>query len=110
VSVPHVRVGVGTRFIYDGELVEIVEMRYGPAGNDVVLRSAVSKRRVMHVALRELLTSERARVVPDLAGPRADDPQDPASVVLAELSDAQRETINELPPLARRPTIMAGRP
>jgi hypothetical protein len=28
VSVPHVRVGVGTRFIYDGELVGIVEMRY----------------------------------------------------------------------------------
>lgn len=94
-SVPHVRVGVGTRFIYDGELVEIVELRYGPAGNDVVLRSAASKRRVQHVALRELLTSERARVVPDLPGPRGDDPQDPASVVLAELSDAQRETTNE---------------
>lgn len=91
----NVRVGVGTRFVYDGELVEIVEMSSGSGGNDVVLRSAAGKRNVQHVALRELLASERARIVPDLPGPSAAEPQDPATVVLAELAEPQREAVAE---------------
>lgn len=94
-SAANVRVGVGTRFVYDGELVEVVEMGSGPGGNDVVLRSAAGKRNVQHVALRELLASERARIVPDLSGPSAADPQDPATVVLAELTEAQQDAVTE---------------
>jgi hypothetical protein len=34
-----VRVGVGTRFIYDGETVEVIEMSPTAAGNEMVLKS-----------------------------------------------------------------------
>lgn len=33
-----VRIGVGTRLIHDGELVEIVEIHPGQTGNEVVLK------------------------------------------------------------------------
>ena len=33
------RVGVGTRFIYDGEIVEVIEMMATAASNEVVLRT-----------------------------------------------------------------------
>lgn len=91
----NVRVGVGTRFLYDGELVELVEIRPGTAGNDVVLRCPADKQRVWHVALRELLTSHRSCVIPDRAGPGSDDPEDPATVVLAGMTDTERERVAE---------------
>lgn len=84
-----VRVGVGTRFTYDGETVEVVQMLGTPAGNEVVLRNAAGHR-IVHVSLREMLTSDRARVIPEGPGPAADDPRDPASVVLATLTEAEK--------------------
>jgi hypothetical protein len=36
-----VRIGVGTRLVHDGELVEIVEVRTGQTGIDVVLKRDV---------------------------------------------------------------------
>jgi hypothetical protein len=33
------RIGVGVRFIYDGELVEVIEMRSGSGGNIVLLKT-----------------------------------------------------------------------
>lgn len=33
------RVGVGTRFMYDGEIVEVIEMIATAVGNEVVLRT-----------------------------------------------------------------------
>jgi transposase InsO family protein len=91
----NVRIGVGTRLLYDGELVEIIEMRPGQAGNDVILRAPADHRRIVHVALRDLLASHRARIVTDLHGPSGDDPEDPATVVLAALSDEDREAVAE---------------
>ena len=36
-----VRVGVGTRFRYDGETVEVIEMAITATGNEVVLKGKV---------------------------------------------------------------------
>jgi hypothetical protein len=38
VSSAGVRVGVGTRFRYDGETVEVIEMAITATGNEVVLK------------------------------------------------------------------------
>jgi hypothetical protein len=89
-----VRVGVGTRFLHDGELVEVVEMQATPAGNELLLKN-VTGRQIVRVALRELLASERTRVIPDQPGPSADDPEELASVVLAELTKAEKECVLE---------------
>ncbi len=76
-----VRVGVGTRFRYDGETVEVIEMAITATGNEVVLKDHHG--RVMRIAVKELLLSGRAQVIPDGPGPSSDDGEDPASVVLA---------------------------
>lgn len=87
-----VRVGVGTRFLYDGEVVEVVEMQASPAGNELVLKNATG-RQLVRVALRELLASDRARVIPDTPGPSSEDPDECAGVVLAELTAAEKEQV-----------------
>ena len=48
-----VRVGVGTRFRYDGETVEVIEMAITATGNEVVLKDHHG--RVMRLAVKELL-------------------------------------------------------
>ena len=88
-----VRVGVGTRFRYDGETVEVIEMAITATGNEVVLKDHHG--RVMWLAVKELLLSDRAQVIPDSPGPSSDDDEDLASVVLAQLSTGQRETLLE---------------
>jgi hypothetical protein len=49
----------------------------------------------VRVSVRELLTSNRAPVVPDGPGPSADDPIESASVLLAELTDPERQQIRK---------------
>ncbi|WP_431968531.1 helix-turn-helix domain-containing protein [Nocardia sp. bgisy134] len=88
-----VRVGIGTRVSYDGEIAEIVEVAATEAGISIVLRLGPRGQRVIRVALRELLGTDRARLIPDGLAP--DDPQEPASVVLAELSDPARKSVVE---------------
>jgi transposase InsO family protein len=91
-----VRVSVGTRFIHDGELMQVVEMQAAATGTVVVLRAVVGDgATVMRVTLRELLDGSRARLLPDYSGPQADDDVDPASVVLAAMSDFERDELNE---------------
>ncbi len=85
-----VRVGVGTRFLYDGELAEVVEMLAAPGGAELALKGSRCGQ-VWRVAVRELLAGGRARVVPQQPGPSADDPQVPATVALAMLTAAQRD-------------------
>ncbi|MCH6161474.1 transposase [Streptomyces marispadix] len=87
------RVGVGTRFLYDGEAVEVVELAATTAGNEVVLKDA--RGRVQRLSLKELLFSDRARVVPDGPGPSGGDPDEVASVVLDQLNDEERELTAE---------------
>ncbi|WP_280382746.1 Mu transposase C-terminal domain-containing protein [Nocardia wallacei] len=84
------RFGVGTRLIYDGEAVEVVEMILTPVGNEVVLRSQSAERSVRRVSVRELLTSDSVRVVPVEDGPAGTDDEALASAVLDNLSDAER--------------------
>jgi transposase InsO family protein len=88
-----VRVGVGTRFRYDGETVEVIEMAITATGNEVVLKDHHG--RVMRLAVKELLLSDRAQVIPDSPGPSSDDDEDLAGVVLAQLSGGQRDALLE---------------
>jgi hypothetical protein len=87
------RVGVGTRFRYDGETVEVIEIAITATGNEVVLKDYHG--RLMRMTVRELLLSDRAQVVPDGPGPGSGDPDEPATVTLSELTAAQREAVIE---------------
>lgn len=88
-----VRVGVGSRFSYDGEVVEVVEFAGTQAGGEVVLKDG--RGRLLRLAVKELLLSERARVIPDGPGPASDDPQSTAAVVLGQLDAGERERVLE---------------
>ena len=88
-----VRIGVGTRFSYDGEVVEIIELLTTPAGNGVVLKT-VRDQSIRRMALRELLITSNARVIPDGPGPGTDDDVDIAGVVLTQLSEVQRAEVD----------------
>ena len=59
-----VRVGVGTRFSYDGEAVEVVEM-HSVRGMPQVVTRDVRTETVRRFALDELMFSERARLLGD---------------------------------------------
>ena len=61
-----VQVGVGTRFRYDGETVEVIEMAITATGNEVSLKDRHG--RVMRLAVKELLLSDRAKVIPNSPG------------------------------------------
>ena len=89
-----VRIGVGTRLVYDGELVEIVEIHTGQTGMDVVLKGT-SKQALIRARLNELLMSNGTRVITERDGPSGDDDFEPAGVVLAQLSDAERNEVIE---------------
>ncbi|MFD8970567.1 helix-turn-helix domain-containing protein [Streptomyces sp. NPDC059568] len=87
------RVGVGTRFVYDGEAVEVIELVATTAGNEVALKDV--RGRVQRLSLKELLFSDRARVIPDGPGPSGADADELASVVLDQLGDDEREATAE---------------
>ncbi|MFJ2263657.1 helix-turn-helix domain-containing protein [Streptomyces sp. NPDC087844] len=85
------RVGVGSRFRYDGETVEVIEMAATTAGNEVVLQDG--RGRLLRLSLKELLFSDRAAVIPDESGASADDVDVIASVVLGQLDTAERSRV-----------------
>ncbi|ONI50934.1 hypothetical protein STIB_47340 [Streptomyces sp. IB2014 011-1] len=85
------RVGVGTRFRYDGENVEVVEMATTTAGNEVVLKDAYG--RLLRLSLKELLFSDRAAICPDGPGPSGGDEGEIASVVLGQLDEAEKRKV-----------------
>ena len=85
------RVGVGTRFSYDGETVEVVEMTGTTSGNEVVLKDG--RGRLLRLALKELLFSDRATIIPEESGPASDDAEEIASVVLGQLNEAERRKV-----------------
>ena len=87
-----VRIGVGTRLVHDGELVEIVEIHAGRTGMDVVLK-CTSKQALIRASFNELLTSGATRVIPERDGPSGDDDFEPAGVVLAQLSGDERNEV-----------------
>lgn len=88
-----VRVGVGTRFQYDGEIVEVVETATTTAGMEVVLKDGRADLR--RISVEELMFSDRAAIVPEAAGPATGDLDELASVVLAQLDKAGRNRLLE---------------
>ncbi|OEJ58256.1 transposase [Streptomyces agglomeratus] len=87
------RLGVGTRFRLDGETVEVVEFASLATGMEVILKDA--RDRLVRMSVRELLTSDRAEVIPEDQGPAADDEGDLVSVVLARLTKEERKDVLE---------------
>lgn len=57
-----VRVGTGTRFAYDGEIVEVIEM-HPVAGMPEVLARDLRSDKVRRFALEELMFSARSRLL-----------------------------------------------
>ncbi|WP_078655755.1 TnsA-like heteromeric transposase endonuclease subunit [Streptomyces fulvoviolaceus] len=88
-----VRVGVGTRFHYDGEVVTVEEMFGSAAGNEILVKDGRGRR--FRLSLREVLASGRARVIAAKPGPSSGDPGETASVVLAQLDDDELEKVRE---------------
>ena len=62
-------------------------------GNEVVLKDHHG--RVMRLAVKELLLSDRVQVIPDGPGPMSDDPDELAAVTLAELTKPERDAVLE---------------
>lgn len=55
-----VRIGPGTRFLYDGEIIEVVELHTVHGMPEALVREARSDS-VRQIALNELMFSERSR-------------------------------------------------
>ncbi|MBS2964779.1 transposase [Actinocrinis puniceicyclus] len=79
------RLEVGTRLVHDGEMVEVVEFAARQIGTDVVLRSA--RGQYLRVSVKELLFSERVRIVADGPGPSGDGADELASATLSLLEE-----------------------
>ncbi|UXY26082.1 TnsA-like heteromeric transposase endonuclease subunit [Streptomyces sp. HUAS TT20] len=88
-----VRVGVGTRLMDDGEAVVVEAMFGAAAGNEVLVRDGSGRR--FRLSVREVLTSSRAAVIPERLGPASDDDRETASVILAQLTDAELAEVRE---------------
>jgi transposase InsO family protein len=86
------RVGIGTRVMYDGEIHEITEWLPTTTGTDVVLTGPTSACRMSLVAL---LSGDRVRILPDGPGPQSDDEDDPAAITLLALNAAERQQVHE---------------
>jgi len=87
------RLGVGTHFRLDGETVEVVEFASLATGMEVVLKDG--RDRLARMSLRELLTSERAELIHDRAGPASADDEDLAAVVLNRLTKEEKKNLLE---------------
>ncbi|MEV5202396.1 transposase [Streptomyces sp. NPDC053720] len=87
------KLGVGTLFRLDGETVEVVEFASLATGLEVVLKDG--RDRLARISLRELLTSGRAELMHDGAGPSSSDDADVAAVVLNRLTKEERKEVLE---------------
>lgn len=86
------RVGIGTRVWFDGEVHEIIEWLPSGAGNEVVLRGSRSVCRMSVVAL---LSDQRVRLIPERPGPQPDDDVDTAATALLGLTAQQLAQVQE---------------
>jgi len=81
-SAAGVRIGVGTRVMYDGAIHEVTEWLPTVSGTDVVLRGPNS---VCRMSVVELLCGTRAHLLIDTPGPQSTDQLVPAAVALSSL-------------------------
>lgn len=86
-----VRVGLGTRFMYDGEIAEVVELSPTATGTHVVLK--VAGRQLVRITLRALLDTDGVHILGDGADSTVGEPPDPATIVLANLEEPERSMI-----------------
>jgi transposase InsO family protein len=85
-----IRVGVGTRFSYDGKIVEIVESHVVDGDIEVLVKD-LRAQTVSRFALSELMLSERSRLLTaDLAEEVTDFEGDPATVKWSAASESVR--------------------
>src|ERR1700747_543584 len=85
-----VRVGVGTRFSYDGELVEVIEV-HSVGGTPEVATRDLRSQAVRRLALDELMYSDRARVLSeDLVAEVPESGGDVASVKWSGVPESAR--------------------
>ena len=87
-----VRIGVGTRVMYDGAVHEVSEWIPTICGTDVVLRGPNS---VCWMSVVELLSGTRVRLLIDTSGPESTDQTVPAAVVLSSLPKKRLEEVRE---------------
>lgn len=85
-SAGHIRVGVGTRFVYDGEILTVAEMTPLAYGVEIV---ATGGGHVHRMLLKELLDHTRSRIIPDDDLTNLTDEEEAAALILAQLSEAQ---------------------
>jgi hypothetical protein len=90
VTAAGVRVGVGTRVAYDGELLEVTEVLSTVHGVEVVLLDG--RRRPRRMAVRDLLTSATARILAQDPESGEDDAV-PAAALLDQLSKSERAQV-----------------
>jgi transposase InsO family protein len=85
-----VKVGVGTKFMYDGEIIEVVETHMVDGAVEVMTKDLRAET-VRRFALSELMFSERARLLADDLGAEiAGMTWDPATVKWAAASSSVR--------------------
>ena len=87
-----VRIGVGTRVMYDGAVHEVTEWLPTVCGTDVVLRGPNS---VCRMSVVELVGGTRVRLLTDSSGPESTDQMVPAAVVLSSLPTKRLEEVQE---------------
>ncbi len=92
-SNPLVRVGLGTRVMYDGEIAEVVELSPTATGTHVVLK--VAGRQLVQITLRALLDTAGVRILGDSVNSTGGEPPDPATIVLASLEEPERSMIRD---------------
>ncbi len=90
-----IRIGVGTRVLFDGQLWEVSELLPAAKGTEVVLRAYGRHSEVARISLREILEGQRARLCGEGAGPYSDDMVDPADVVLSAMTNDERDAIRQ---------------
>jgi transposase InsO family protein len=82
-----VRVGVGTRFVYDGEILTVVEMVPASHGVEII---AIGGGRTHRMSLNEVLDETRARIIPsDQDATWTEEEGETAATILAQLSKAE---------------------
>lgn len=89
------RLGPGTRLCYQGELVEIVEIRTGSGGNIVTVKT-VGNEQIRGIELWELLTYRHSNPHDETSPTdESQSPRDVAATVLAMLSKQERSRVRD---------------
>jgi transposase InsO family protein len=88
-----IKMGVGSRLVYDGDLVEVVEMRTAAVGILVVLKT-IGDGRVFSAALAEVMNSHRVRAL-ERQEDEAEIPADVAATILSAVSASERRRATE---------------